>query len=388
MAVSFLGVVAAHLQAQGHRVDHDFPDGGPHGEPPTYRLVGALDRAEVEAGFDLGPLARWGILPTRGWCLTDLATWTWLEGTTPTAAWPPAARGEVAGRVRIGWPDQEPRLVRERPVPTPQQELAVLEGRLDGAELVAELGGHSAWGVVTPRDGVSPAHLRASLAALVGAIGDGTGRPEDLPAWLGDASDHDHDQAWWDRWAARAGEPMEPSERSLLRAEAHWTRDHLLQALAPGQRTWWVAQAVDVPDGLALRVVTAASHLSSSLAWPLHQAGAVDCRRAALPEGALDVPDRWVSASDPGPDGLLVAEAHRLLGLPDRLPFRLTTGGFWEHAVDRRLALDASSTPAPGVQVSPRAVGGLHVDGSQIVGTDATRAAQPSSGRRRRWWSR
>lgn len=386
MVTSFLDDVAAHLQARGRRVDHDLPDGGPRGEPPAYRLDGALDRAEIEARFDLGPLARWCVLPTRGWCLTDLATWTWLMGTGPGAAWPPATPGEVAGRVRIGWPSQEPSLVRARPVPTLEQELAVLEGRLDGADLVAELGGHSAWGVVTPREGVPTARLRASLAELLSAIGDGTGRPEDLPAWLGDARGDDRDQVWWDGWVDRAGEPMEPSERSLLRAEAHWTRDHLLQALAPGERTWWVAQAVDVPDGLALRVVTAASHVSSSLAWPLHRAGAADCRRAALPEGALDVPVRWVSAADPGPDGLLVAEAQRLLRLPDRLPFGLTTGGFWEHAVDHPLTLDAGSTPAPGIAVSSRAAGGLQVDGSQIVGTQTRRPAQPR--RVRRGWFR
>ncbi|MBZ5733078.1 hypothetical protein K8Z61_01090 [Nocardioides sp. TRM66260-LWL] len=386
MTESFLARIGEHLRDQGRRVDHRGTSA--HGDPPTYLLDGALDRAEIEGRFDLGPLARWSMLPTRGWCLTDLATWTWFEGTATGGAWLPGSVDRSGERVRLGWPSQEPRLVRERLVPTLEQQLAVLAGRLDGARLVAELGGQSAWGVITPREGVPTARLRASLAELLSAIGDGTGRPEDLPAWLGDARVGDRDQAWWDGWVARAGEPVEPSERSLLRAEAHWTRDHLLQALAPGERTWWVAQAVDVPDGLALRVVTATSHVSSSLAWPLHRAGAVDCRRDVLPEGVLGVPARWVSAADPGPDGLLVAEAHRLLGLPDRLPFVLDRSGFWQHAVDHPLTLDAGSTPAPGIGVSPRAAGGLYVDGSEIVGTAVPRAPRPSGGRRRWWWRR
>ncbi|MCD9198554.1 hypothetical protein [Aeromicrobium wangtongii] len=306
MAGSFLAIVAAALVEDGQSIVSHHPAGDGHGNPAEWRMSAPLDRGRVEAQFELGSLAWWYVGPAGGWVLVDDITDATLHGTGEAAPYD-GARPATSPRRRIGYLAHRPDLQRQWATPAVDEELAVLDGRP-----LAVRGPNQTYGVLV--DG-SPQIVLDRLREVVSALA----RSADLPPWFVAAC-------------------VPPSEVVRRGEDARWTVETWLQAMAPGERTWWLAET-SVGDG-HLRLTVLRSDIgarTSSLTWLLRAAGAGDLTQAPAPATEPLVLTVLPASQHRDPDDALALAAHDLLGLPDPVvldPKDYGGGIHWEHQLE------------------------------------------------------
>lgn len=390
MTTSFLTSVVAALQTGGATVVSSRASGGGHGDPAEWRLSMPLDRAWVEARFDLGSLAWWYVGPHGGWVLVDALTQATLHGAGEPVAYDPDAVGAEPDRQPLGHVAAVPELHRQWAVPRVEEELAVLDGSrlpLRGPHLLTSV---QPAGTPEAVIGRVAEVLKVVLPAL-SAPSDVRAVSVDLPDWFVAACAPRHRTPQeWTAWAVDAYADL--GEVPLRRWEARWTVDAWLRAMVPSERTWWIADATVSGGDVQLSVLTAARGASmSSLRWLLRTAGASGCAAEVAPAGQpLTLPPRG-AGEHRDPDDVLAAAAHDLLGLPaplvlDAVPVR---GGYrWELHVDIPLdiALLEQGLPAGSGLTAGAERGSTWVTNgfSTLYGPRPTPIG-PSS---KRWWRR
>ena len=269
-----LGVLQRLVDAERARGAEVRLDVGPRivrGDPP-HGVAPGSSRAQVEAGWDLGPLVAW--YPTRrGWQLEDSTILATLElGEEPAS--PPTAAGP---RPRLGYPSDDARLEPlagaaadaeerrrvARPTwepPPPPVDYAGLRHLARRVETAA------------PADRV--------LARLVEVLGD----LPDLPGWFREACAPAHGSA---DEVVRRREAVGLRGRAARRAawELRWTPEEVLRHLDPAERVWRFHSARVVDDHtLDLAVEVPAPWVpTTSLKWLLVVCGADRCRPGVPP---------------------------------------------------------------------------------------------------------
>lgn len=271
---TFLVDVVRALSAGGARFTSSAPDSNAWGTQGSWRLDGPLDRARVEMRLDLGALAWWHRTSIGTWVLADAVSDGVLQGDDRSAPSDGIRPLVDAARVRLGYAADDPTLQRPWAVPSPEAELAALDGAsslLSGPlrMLRMPVGAGGCQQLL--------ARVREVLSVALPALAEG-GAVSDvaplLPQWFLEEVAAERTPAKGGFGAGGAWEQV-PGERRVRALPVVWTAQEWLRTLTPGERLWWIGEVSSRSSAVDVVLLTPRRGVANlSASWLFERCGA------------------------------------------------------------------------------------------------------------------